>query len=186
MPALKFWLIFGIPVVVAFSYLTTLEVTDAILSYTAFAIILYTIETASMRKEIAHQTELTLRPVIAGDNDSGNLVLVNVGQGVAVNIRALPITLKTEGLGKYVKLHIYPPGLMKPGDRQRIDTIEAFSTETKEKVPSDLSKHFLTPKHASGETEVTIEYHRVDAKKRYRSVIVIGPNNVRLKELSEV
>ena len=150
------------------------------MGYTAFIIILYTLETAAMREELVRQTELQLRPFVVGNSDRGELVLVNVGHGTAVNIDAKPAVLKDPVLERKVGIRVYPPQIMQLRDYHRLDTREPFSFETGEPVSRELFAGCLTPRHATASTELTIEYDRVDGRHRYRSVIEVAPQRVRL------
>lgn len=66
-----------------------MKLSDFILSLTVGAIILYTLETFLMRKEMIKQTELSIIPLIAVDFDTEKhkLSIENVGYGVAKNVK---------------------------------------------------------------------------------------------------
>jgi len=65
-----------------------MELTNLILSITAGAIFLYTLETFLMRKEMIKQTELSIRPQIVTriDEKGEYFFFKNVGNGVAFNV----------------------------------------------------------------------------------------------------
>jgi len=157
-----------------------------IFGYTAFVIVLYTMETAAMREEMVRQAELQLRPVIVGTSKQGLLELVNVGHGAAVNIEIRPAILKDPTLGKKVGIRINSPHIMQVGVPERLYTWEPFSIETQKPIARDLFSGCLVPKDAQFPTEIRIEYDRVDRRHRYYSVIEIGPQYVRLLDHGRV
>jgi hypothetical protein len=142
-----------------------------IIGYTAVVLVLYTIETALMREEMVRQTDLQLRPTIAGvmdetASDYFTIKLINLGQGGAVNVETVSV---------------------KSGDGTRIKN-------SKINVPPDVIPSGATvewcgwppSKEAYTAWELRLEYDRVDCHRRYYSVLLLNPGECLLAAHGEV
>src|SRR5262245_32630560 len=86
---------------------------SSVLTATGAVIAWYTVETYRLRREAQRQTELQNRPFLLVECPSGGLngevVLRNVGSGVALNVSIRPIEINEDAIVEHLGLaHLAP------------------------------------------------------------------------------
>ena len=144
-----------------------------ILGLTALVVLWYTLETSRMRKQIARQTSLSLRPVVVfefqQDTAPNRLLLAkNVGPGAAFNIATLPLNIVPGSDGWDIHFErIYSLGSQ---EQKRISYKMPVVVNAADKG------YLFFPGTSSKRRDLRIEYQDVEGR-RYRQDLAVHPQN---------
>ena len=167
-------------------------VTDGIYLVTGIAVVLYTVETFYLRREMVRQNELMVQPLLItrierpdADDHGGQrrdrLMLRNIGRGPGLFVRVPDVEI-TEAAGVRFTAGCEVVDVIEAGETV-IAPIHVWTDvpEAPEEAPRRRFKFVsnLNPKYANATQEIRVEYQDVSGQ-RHESVMQMGKDGIRL------
>lgn len=164
------------------------KVNNVLLWVTGLILLVYTLETQEMRRQMVLQNEIAIQPLVLSDIgyrpvERGDppyalqVILRNIGRGPALFVQLRDIEAGEERGVRYVARFTKVDYIEAGGERVTAITLHAVR-EGEERPKVDFAEH-LDPRYANHTYEVTTVYEDINGQRR-ESVVRMGKGGIRL------